>query len=402
MKILFLSQVLPYPLDAGPKLRAYYVLRYLAERHEVALFTFIRSTDTPEAIAHLEQYCEQVITVPMSRSLWREALALFRSLLTGTPFLITRDWVQEMEQAIQYAIRNTKFDFIHADQLWMAPYALMVIRSAHEFFSCPSTVLDQHNAVHLIPGRLAEDTRNLLVCWLLKREARLMACYETQTCAQFAQVVWVTDEDRKVVNHESSIDNHQFTIPICINPEEIKPIVSLPQQPILFFLGGMHWPPNSDGVRWFLENIWPRLKSQLPNAKLNVIGKAPPSIVEEMADVHAPGYVENANLYWQNSRVFIVPLRSGGGMRVKILDAWAHGLPVVSTSIGAEGIAYTNGKDILIADAPVTFAEAIMRLLSDDVLAERVARAGRATVVEKYNWKTVYQQWDEIYPPSFH
>ncbi|MBU1661778.1 MAG: glycosyltransferase, partial [Chloroflexi bacterium] len=203
LKILFLTQVLPYPLDAGPKIRAYYVLRHLAQKHAVTLVSFVRSSDTPQAIAHLKQFCERVITVPMPRSLWRDGLALLRSLLTGTPFLITRDWVPKMAFAIKNAIRHSPFAIVHADQLWMAPYAMGGQPSAVSGQQA-KLVLDQHNAVHLIPKRMAADTHNPLKKLILNRETRLMARYESRICQQFDHVVWVTDEDRKVVTHHPS------------------------------------------------------------------------------------------------------------------------------------------------------------------------------------------------------
>jgi len=339
----------------------------------------------------------------MPRSSWRDGWALLKSLFTGVPFLIARDWVPGMAKTLDAALNNSPlddgershFDYIHADQLWMAPYALSIKSQV----SAVNLVLDQHNAVHLIPERLSDGSSNPLIKRLLQREARLMAKYEAQTCAQFDNVVWVTDEDREAVNRHSSIVHPQFTIPICIAPKEVTPVVPLPGEPTLLFLGGMHWPPNAMGVRWFLEKIWPLVKAQLPTVILNVIGKDPPSLVKEIDGVHAPGYVEDLKLYWGKSRVFIVPLRAGGGMRVKILDAWARGLPVVSTAIGAEGIEYNDGEDILIADNPREFCDAVLRVLQDDELAQRLAQGGRTKVETLYDWRTIYQDWDGVYPP---
>jgi len=394
------------------------VLRYLAERHQVTLLSFVRSTDTHEAVAHLGEYCERVLTVPMPRSRWRDGLALLNSLFTGTPFLIARDWVPEMSEILhatlrhpplsqspehrEGAVKESQFDFLHADQLWMAQYALSIQSQLPGI----KLVLDQHNAVHLIPHRLADGNTNPLIRRLLWREARLMAHYEAQTCTQFDQVVWVTDEDREAV-HSSILSGAERSraqskdagevIPICVDPSEIEPVTTLSKEPTLLFLGGMHWPPNADGVRWFLDAVWPQVKARLPSARMNVIGKDPPSIAREIEEVHALGYVHEVSPYWQSSRVFIVPLRAGGGMRVKIMDAWARGLPVVSTTIGAEGIDYCDGEDILIADDPKAFAEKILHLLRDDTYARKIGRAGRRSVIGKYNWKTVYQRWHQIY-----
>ena len=160
MHILFLSQVLPYPVDAGPKMRSYYVLRHLSQRHQVTLLTFVRDTDRPDHIAHLAAWCHAVHSVPMRRSRLRDVKFLTQSLFTGQPFIILRDHVPAMIQEIQRLVRSEPFDAIHADQLWMAPYALAA-RAASvrdtprspDTASRPRLLLDQHNAVHLIPKR---------------------------------------------------------------------------------------------------------------------------------------------------------------------------------------------------------------------------------------------------------
>ncbi len=411
---LFLTQVLPYPLDAGPKLRAYYTLRHLAARYAVTLVSFVRDSDRPESIAHLEQFCERVITVPMRRSWLRDGLSLACSLVTGEPFLITRDRVPDMAVRLkalfsenpQPAIGNQQFDVIHADQLWMAPYALVAGAEAVKHGYRPKLVLDQHNAVHLIPRRLADSARNPLSRYLLSLEAAHMARYESRLCQQFDHVVWVTAEDQQAVqaisNQQSSTSDR--VIPICLDPSAT--VCHLPSAIshllAILFLGGMHWPPNADGVRWFVRDVLPRIWARVPGTRFFAVGKNPlPEIQLQngAGRVVAPGYVDEPQEYWERSRVFVVPLRAGGGMRVKILDAWARGLPVVSTTIGAEGIAYRHGDNILIADTPEDFAEAVVNVLSDDELAERLARRGRATVEEHYDWRKVYGAWDEVYDP---
>jgi len=123
LNILFLTQVLPYPIDAGPKVRGYYNLRYLADKHTVTLLSFVRASDTPEALCHLKTFCTGVKTIKMPRSRVRDGLSMLKSLLSGQPFLITRDEVPEMDLTLRKLIREDRFDVIHADQLWMAPYA---------------------------------------------------------------------------------------------------------------------------------------------------------------------------------------------------------------------------------------------------------------------------------------
>jgi len=400
-RILFLTQVLPYPLDAGPKIRAYYVLRYLARQHAISLVTFIRPSDPPEAIEHLQIYCQRVVTLPIDRSVWRDASAYSKSLLSGMPFLITRDRVPGMETALRGIISEDRFDTVHADQLWMAAYGLYARKHAEQIGYQPGLILDQHNAVHLIPARMSQNSANPLIRQILKREARLMRRYEAQVCDQFDRVVWVSCDDLKAIaKYQPSIQKLPLKttiIPICIDHQIFNPVLPLPKSDRILFLGGMHWPPNTEGLRWMVQNVLPIVRKQINTAELLAVGKDPPADLQNTGGLSLPGYVEDVEPIWGGCRVFVVPLLSGGGMRVKILDAWAHGMPVVSTSIGAEGIKIKAGGNILIADTPAGFAEAIVRILRDDDLAGQLGASGRKTVQDNYNWRTIYQEWDKVY-----
>jgi hypothetical protein len=196
MRILFLTQVLPYPLDAGPKIRAYYTLRHLACRHEVVLLSFRRESDTPRAVEKLRSICHAVHTVPIHRSTSRDVWHGVQSLLSGEPFLISRDRSAAMQQAVCQAVREEgPFDAIHADQLWMARYATLAKNQSRDPGQV-RIVLDQHNAVFQIPSRMAQGERNYLKRKLLDLEAWKLAKYEIQTCGSCDHVVFVTYEDQ--------------------------------------------------------------------------------------------------------------------------------------------------------------------------------------------------------------
>lgn len=410
MKILYLSQLIPYPADAGPKIRIYHVLQYLAQAgHEITLVAFRREEDGPDQIAHLQRYCREIHTVVMRRSLLQDLWQVASGILSGYPFLISRDSVDEMYQTLQEVAVKEAFDAIHADQLWMAQYALAAgRRNAHA-----RLVLDEHNAMYLIPQRLAEGT-NPLRRAVLNREAQNMARYEVETCRQFDNVVWVSAEDRRAVGGQSAklrgangssltTENKlkHLVIPICVDPQAKPVILRAPDAHRVTFLGGLHWPPNAEGVLWFLDQVWSQVQSQAPDAVLTVLGKNPPPAVARRAEVddhvEAPGYVKDVTPYLAESAVFIVPLHAGGGMRVKILDAWSWGLPVVSTTIGVEGLCYRNGENVLIADRPGAFAQATLRVLTQPEQANALGAAGRKTVEAHYDWRRVYRAWDKIY-----
>lgn len=379
MQILCLSQLVPYPLDAGPKVRTYYALRQLAaDGHQLTLVAFRRESDSAAAISHLEQFCAAVHTVLMHRQPVR---AVLKSLHDGTPLLITRDSVPAMHDLLRQLVTQTKFDAIHADQTWMAQYALPLKSQATKL------VLDQHNATFQITRRMADNAR-LPIRWLLRRETRLMERYERAVCATFNDVVWVTETDRTAFEPPL----HGKVIPIGVDTSHSQVERSNPFR--ITFLGGMHWPPNAEGVNWFLQTCWPRIRAALPDHRLTLIGKEPPIATQDGID--ALGYVEDVQPYLRETAVFIVPLRSGGGMRVKILDAWRWGLPVVSTTVGAEGIV---GEGIWLRDDSAEFAQAIIQLAKNRDQADALATQGYQTVCDQYDWRKLYEKWRAIYPP---
>lgn len=412
MKILFLTQVLPYPLDAGPKMRAYYTLRHLGVRHEMTLLSFVRDSDSPEALEHLrsEIPCRALHTVPMARSLWRNVWDLGRSLLSPTPFLISRDWDAAMAGKLAELVAAERFDVIHADQLWMAPYALYA-QQLYADGQKPLTVLDQHNALFQIPRRLAQHESNPLKRLFWQLEAFKMARYEWPICDQFDQVVWVSEEDRAAVaaqkakergTSDASETSQELdrVIPICVDPTRRTVIPRQADARRVTFLGGLHWPPNSQGVLWFVRQVWPQINQAVPNAQLTLIGKGAPKALKAACraynNIELTGYVADIQPYLAETGAFIVPILAGGGMRVKILDAWCWGMPIVSTPLGAEGFHLKDGQNILLADTPQAFAQHVVRLLQEPSLGTQLAAGGREAIKRYYDWRTVYEKWDEV------
>ena len=423
MNILLLTQVLPYPLDAGPKVRAYYMLRHLAQRHAVTLVSFVRPDDRPEHVAHLRDIAAAVHTVPIRRSAAANAVAGVRGLLTGLPIAVVRDAMPAMAALLRRLTAETRFDVIHADQLSMAGWGLLAAKAAP---SRPKTLLDEHNAVYKLAERIAAESAGLRRLIAL-REARAFRRYEAAMLRAYDAMLTVTEEDRalletleqegirgqraevsgqKSAGRERELEvgerRSRFTvIPICVDPERTPVAPRRPDgPPTILHLGTMFWPPNMAGVLWFGRQVLPRVWAQAPDARFVVVGKNPPPEVQALAAdprIEVTGYVADPQPYLEAADVFIVPLFSGSGMRVKILDAWLWGLPIVATPIGAEGIARRDGENILIAPDAAAFADAVVRLLTDADLNRRLRAAGRAWVEARYSWQAVYRRVDEVY-----
>jgi polysaccharide biosynthesis protein PslH len=405
MKLLFLTQVLPYPLVGGAKIRAYYMLQHLAQQHEVTLVSFVRGDDRPDDIAHLAQFCAAVHTVPMVRSRLRDGLGLLASLATRLPAAITRDRVPAMEQLLARLVRETEFDVVHADQTAMAQYALYARDQSAARGRQLRTLLDQHNAMYLLVARQAALERGpARLIW--QREARLFRRYELGLLRSFDHILWVTEEDREAAARLAEAEGdgaafdpaRQTVVPICVDPAQVQPVVPDDGAAEILHLGTMFWPPNVEGVLWFAQEALPLVLAGQPGAHFTVAGKGPPPAVQALATLGSPlyghvdvaGFVPDAGPLLRQARAFIVPVRAGGGMRVKIVDGWQWALPVISTTIGAEGIQVCDGENILLADSPQEFAAAVLRVLADDALAASLRSNGRRWVETHYNWRTVY------------
>lgn len=403
-RILFLTQVLPYPLDAGPKVRNHYMLRHLAQRHQVTLVSFVRSDDSPEAVQHVQSICHSVHTVPMRRSFWRNLRAGAKGILTGLPMVVARDEMGQMVATVRRLAGGGHFDVIHADQLSMAGYGQVAARVVSS-----RTLLDEHNAIHKLVSQLAENEPHPLRRAITAREARAFERYEAAMCQAFDAVLTVTCEDRERLlalypqDRRAALADRFTVIPICVDPEHVSPVVHQPRTdgaPVIVHLGTMFWPPNVAGVLWFAREVLPLIHQRLPHARFVVVGKSPPPEVQALAAdprIEVTGYVADPTSYLVQADVFVVPLLTGEGMRVKILDAWLWGLPVVSTPIGAEGIETQPGTSILIAAEADAFAQAACRLLTDQALNQQLRRAARSWVESRYAWQMVYQQVELVY-----
>ncbi|MBN8591904.1 MAG: glycosyltransferase [Anaerolineae bacterium] len=393
MRVLLLTQVLPYPPDSGPKIKTYHVIKYLAQRHRVTLVAFVRDTDKPEYIAHLKTLCERVITVPIQRAASRDLVFLGKSLLSGQPWMMLRDERPEMRAALAELAATSQFDIVHADQLNMGQYALP--------FPSGRKVLDLHNALWVLYKRMSEaQAFTNPMKYLLMRDWPLLKRYEAEMCRRFDAVTAVSEEDKAALI-EAGAPSAMTVIPIAVDLDSQPYIERQPKGPHIIHIGTMYWPANINAINWFLDAIYPLIKARLPEVRCTLIGARPPESIIERAkadpSLTVTGYVDDPLPYLQDASMMIVPLKAGGGMRVKILNALAQGIPMVTTTVGCEGIAVTPDKDILIADEPAAFAEASLRLLTDADLNQRISQNGRDMVMQRYDYREAVKPLDDVY-----
>ncbi len=400
MKVLLLTQVLPYPPDSGPKIKTWNTLKYLARQHEVTLVSFVRGDQSADA-AVLQKYCRAVYPVTMSRHPAYDAWAMLVSLAANQPWMMLRDDRAAMRQLIARLSAESHFEVAHADQLNMCQYAARV--------GGARKILDAHNALWLLYQRLAGTMGAGPKKWLLERDWRLLKRYEGSLCTNFDAVTAVSDEDKGALEEAIASQGKKLkkqaapitVIPIAVDTDELPVVERQPDADHLLHFGTMYWPPNIDSVRWFLDAIWPLILAQRPQTVFDLVGSRPPQefTLRGQADrrINVTGYVKDPLPYLQSAGAFIVPLRAGGGMRVKILEALARGLPIITTTLGCEGIAVENERHVLIADSPQDFAAAILRVLGDRQLAEMLARNGRQLAEERYDYRSACRPLDQVY-----
>jgi glycosyltransferase involved in cell wall biosynthesis len=407
MKILFLTQIVPFPPDAGPRVKTWHVLRSLAmQGHSVTLVSFVRPEEVPH-IPALEEVCDAVHSVPIRRSRVADIWYMARSYLTSRPFLVERDDLPEMQASVNKLVKENDFDFIHADQLTMVQFALRGAAVAKD--KRPKVIFDAHNAVWSIVERMRENAR-----WFLKPilgiEAKRVKRYEGELLKQVDHVLAVTDVDQAGLEealHVSKIKPGEKVAPITVVPiatdtSQLQPIKRKPGSKNIVTLGTLHYPPNADGIRWFFNEVFPLIRERVPDVTLTIIGKNPPQDFLDLAAknpnvVKVTGYVSELPPYLEQSALMAVPVRAGGGMRVRILEAFAYAMPVVTTTIGLEGIHAEPERDVLVADTATDFAKRVVELLEDTSLQEKLSANGRRLAETKYDWQVVLSAMKPIY-----
>jgi sugar transferase (PEP-CTERM/EpsH1 system associated) len=392
MKILFLAFELPYPLDRGGRVKTFHFLQALARHHKVTLVALSRSPLESQHLGRFAGWLEAVHLVPVGLSWARKMRLASLGLWRRKPFVMALYDSREMRDLVSTLLQTQEYDVIYADHLHMSQY---VPKSTGSF-----TVLDQHNVEAVILHRFFQSRRlgplKAFAWW----EWRRMASYEPAECRRFNMVLVTTPIDAELVRPWLQPEQRLEVLPIGVDVEYFKPVSCPSDSCTLVSLGTLAWQPNADGVLWFCREVLPLVQAHVPGVTFQIIGDRPPVMIRKLGEdkaIELLGRVDDVRPFLTNSAGLIVPLRVGSGMRVKVLDALAMGVPVVSTTVGCEGIAVTHGRDVLIADRPPDFARAIVELMSDGELQRRLSKAGRALVTERYAWPVIHDQIGKVF-----
>jgi sugar transferase (PEP-CTERM/EpsH1 system associated) len=393
LKILWAKAGGLYPPNIGGRIRSYHILKALARRHSITLFTFYAGTKDDQHKV-LEREFNRVVLMPLAipaGRTFREALSYARYLSSPLPYTVSKFCKPEVARRLLQLVGENQPDVIVCD---------FVIAAQSIPWNVPvPKIVFTHNVEAAIWSHHYKVARNpfwKLLCW---REYRKMDRFERDCLKRADHVLTVSDHDRNIFSR--MIDPSRITvIPTGVDLEYFRPSSNQDQPTTLVFSGAMDWMPNEDAMVYFIKQILPRIRKQIPNASLCVVGRNPSRALLELGashqDIEITGMVDDIRPFVHRAAIYVVPLRIGGGTRLKIFEAMAMGKAAVSTTIGAEGLPVHPGQDILIADDPKEFAETTIRLLGDPVRREELGRAARELVERTYSWDAVVQPFEKV------
>lgn len=399
MRVVFLSQIVPYPPHGGVLQRGYNLLRELGRRATVDLLAFVHPDAMPgeDALAEsrraLGQFCERVeyfrLWPKASRAHRVAALAL--GALSREPFGAIAHRSAAYQQRVDELVRSEGVDVVHVDTIALSQFVLP---------RCDRpTVLTHHNVESMLMQRRAEVEEGRLARRYIAREAAKLRAYERTISPRFSVNVVVSEADgQALVDRVGPL--RTAVVPNGVDTEYFTPGDG-EEEPALVYTGGMNMFANRDAVLHFVNDVWPRVALEAPDARFYAVGQDPPPELLVLAKrdprIVVTGYVDDIRPIVRRAAVYVVPLRVGGGTRLKVLDAMAMGKALVSTSIGCEGIAAKAGAHLEIADTADTFARSVLALLGDRSRRQALGHEARRLVERQYSWPVIGGQLLDAY-----
>ena len=395
MRILWLKTELLHPVDKGGKIRTYNMLKEMKREHHVTYLTLDDGTATADERAKATEYCHELICIPQRR---REKFTpgfyfeLGLNLVSPRPYAIKKYESAAMLREIAELERKNSFDVLVCD--FLAP-AGNVPRTLNT-----PVVLFQHNVEAMIWKRHYEVQTNPLKKAYLYGQWQKMRRFEKEMCRRFDCVIAVSAEDRDQMKNEYGAEA-VYDVPTGVDTVFFRPSgAAEAKKHSIVFTGSMDWLPNEDAIRYFMREIMPVIKHKVPDATLTVVGRNPPAALVDLSredsSLVITGRVDDVRPYIESAAAYIVPLRIGGGTRLKIFEAMAMEKAVVSTTVGAEGLPLTHGVELLLADEPRAFADAVVKVLSDSEYAAELGQRAASVVRENHGWRQVTESFISI------
>lgn len=395
MRLLWLNAGLLLPLDKGGKLRTWHLMRHLAQRHEITYLSFAEPDQQDEHRIGMREVCAELETIPRTDPAKR-TLAFYadaaKHVINPLPYAVGKYRSEQYAARVRRHLESGQFDAVVAD--FLPPVA-----NLPSHLPIPS-VLFTHNVEAEIWRRHVENATNPLSKFLMRQQWERMLRFERDALSRFDLVLAVSDVDRQTFGrlYPGALRNPVHVVQTGVDTSYFTPMPGVERRAHLVFTGSMDWLPNEDGMLYFVRDILPRIRQVEPDVTLSIIGRAPTPAVKRLAEeagIEVTGRVDDVRPHVAAGDVYIVPLRIGGGTRLKIFEAMSMAKAVVSTTVGAEGLPVTPGRDIAIADEPARFAQAVIHLIRDEAARRDMEAAARQLVVEKYDWAAVAQDFED-------
>jgi polysaccharide biosynthesis protein PslH len=395
MHILWLKSELLHPVDKGGRIRTYQMLRALARQHQVTYLALDDGTADPDAIQKASEYCDRVEVVPFAPPAKASVAfyaALFGNLFSALPYAVAKYDVPAFRAKIRELCATGSIDIVVCD--FLAPSI-----NVPNDLGVP-VLFFQHNVESMIWERHAQVSANPVMRAYMHSQWRRMYRFEAGECRRFTRVVAVSREDAEVFRREFGVSDVP-DVPTGVDTDYFVRQPDVARAPgSMVFTGSMDWMPNEDGIAWFVETTLPKIRAAVPTATLTIVGRNPTAKVRALhapdAGVTVTGSVPDVRPYLASSQLFIVPLRVGGGTRLKIYEGMTMGLPTVSTTIGAEGLPVVDGEHLVLADTPDTFARECIALLQDSARSIAMGNAADEYVRQHFGWDGVARRFAEF------
>ncbi|MCB1232585.1 MAG: glycosyltransferase [Verrucomicrobiae bacterium] len=397
LRILWVKSGPLFPLNTGGRRRTHAMLTELSRVHHVTWLAGLPIATRLDSREEADPYAREkhwIRTVESAKGSLRFYFEILANLTSTFPYVLDRYRCPEIREKIRSFDACGDFDLIVCDFLTPAVHFT-------GWQTKTPAVLFQHNVESQIWQRLTEEKTNTPSRFYFRNQYRRMFRAERRLSADFDGVITVSPEDSRFCREEYGLTNILGEVPTGVDTDYFAPPANRePERGLIGFLGSMDWMPNVECVQHFARDIFPDIKARHPEARFRIIGRSPTSSVRQLAaespDIEVTGTVEDVRPHLDSCEVLVVPLRSGGGTRIKIFEAMAQGVPVVSTMIGAEGLPVTHERDILIADDPGEFGNAVVRLIEDAQLAKTLSTNARQKLVAEHSWESVTRKFVEL------
>jgi glycosyltransferase involved in cell wall biosynthesis len=389
MRILYIAPKIAWPVTDGARIAIYELVRHMTARgHHAAFLGFGKQEAADEFRTRAGLIWAKAIEHNTKTNYLNAALGL----LSPTPYTASKYRSGAMSAAIRAAFNEERFDLVQLEGTHMAHYLGLA-----QSLGVP-VILRLHNVEYALAARYARTAVFPLNVYV-QEQARRMRAFEIRACKQADLCLAITQEDAERIIRFAP-DASVAVSPAGVDLERYYPQPMSEEPGTIVFVGALDWPPNTDAIRWFRTKVWSRVVQEEPTTRWIVVGKSPPADIlhwpEEDRNIQVTGFVDDVRPYLQRAAVVIVPLRSGGGMRLKILEAMAAGKAVVSTPMGAEGISARNGEEIVLAGADRSFGVEVVRLLRQASDRKRIGKAARA-FAEGYGWSGIAADLEREY-----